>query len=340
MHLTEAFNIDEVVDKEQTPTQLFLGRLQPPHNGHAKILKQMSVHGWVAIVKGVGTGLDKVKNPLPYAYQAKLVKEIAPEIKIIEVPTGYLPDIINQIRLKGEEVRIVYAGADRIEDYKRQVNGANAKLPEEKQFNVQFRLADRVTSATMVRDAIRSNNQSAFRANVPREIWGEYKTLRNYLGEGVNVKTFGQFLQEAIDPATMSVFNDEEGLMELVTSGGRSFDFGEGGRTDKGYSGGRSGDWGAGGRSDKGYSGGREFDWGSGGRTDEDMDDLDVTLGDEMTPSAESLPESQDPNATKLSGGRGDKKRLDPAKTPDNAHQISDVKKPQLANTANFIKKI
>lgn len=340
MILTEAFDIADVVDKRDVPGALFLGRLQPPHNGHAKIIKSMGYHGWVAIVKGVGTGADKSRNPLPYDYQEKLVKEISPETHVIEVPTGYLPDIINRIRLLDTEIRIVYAGEDRINDYKRQISAANQKLDASKQFDVQFRLSERMTSATIVRDAIKSNNQTAFRTNTPREIWGEYNTLRKYLGEGEGMKNFGQFLKETIDPATMSVFNDEEGLMELVTSGGRDFDFGDGGRSDRGYSGGRSSSYSGGGRSDRGYSGSRGFDWGEGGRTDEDMNDLDMTLGDEMTPSGESLPESQDPNASKLSGARGDKRSLDPAKTPDNQHQLSDVKKPTLANTANYVKKI
>lgn len=319
--LTEAFTfkVEDVLPRQKKAAELFLGRLQPPHNGHAKIISGMH-NGWVAIVKGSVTSQDRSKNPLPYEYQKKLVHEIEPNVPVIEVPTGYLPDIINEIRKRGQEVETVFAGPDRIQDYQRQIAGINAKLDADKKFEVTFKLADRVTSATTVRDAIRTNNQTAFRANVPRAIWGEYNTLRDYLKE--DVKSFNQFLSEITDPASRSVF-DDQGVIESRDNGGW-----------EAYSGGRSSDYSGGGRTDKEYSGGRSFDYGSGGRTDSGR--YEGGRADEDT----ELPESADPNSKKLSGARGDKPHLKGTKTPSMQHQITDKSKPTDANTQNFLKHI
>ena len=324
--LTEAFtfNIEDVLSRQKKVAELFLGRLQPPHNGHAKIINSMQ-NGWVAIVKGALSSKNKVQNPLPYEYQKKLVNEIAPSVPVIEVPTGYLPDIINEIRKRGQEVETVYAGPDRMEEYQRQLAGVNAKLGTDKKFTVTFKLAERITSATTVRDAIRNNNQTAFRANVPRSIWPEYEKLREYLKEDTNMKSFRQFMFEMTDPASLAAF-DAQGVIESRDdggfsnySGGRTFDYGDGGRTDTGREqGGRTFDYGDGGRTDTGST--------EGGRADEDSD----------TP----LPEAADPIANKLSGSRGDNPHLGGTEAPNMQHQISDKAKPTDANTANFIKHI
>lgn len=335
MLLSEAFNIEDVLPKQKKVAELFLGRLQPPHNGHAKIIDGMK-NGWVAIVKGALSSQDKSKNPLPFEYQKKLVNEIAPRVPVIEVPTGYLPDIINEIRKRGQEVQTVYAGADRIEGYQKQLAGANAKLDADKQFDVSFKLSERVTSATTVRDAIRSGNQTAFRANVPRAIWGEFDKLQDYLKED-EVKTFHSWLREMTDPASRAVF-DDQGVVEsragsgFSTDGGRTGSEDGGGRTDRGYSGGRSFDYGDGGRTDTGRY--------QGGRSDEALDDLDGLTDGEMIEPGTSLPEAADPISHKLSGARGDKPHLTGTKPPDMQHQISDKKKPTQANTADYIKKI
>lgn len=338
--LTEAFifNIEDVLPRQKKAAELFLGRLQPPHNGHAKIINGMR-NGWVAIVKGAESSKNKAQNPLPFAYQKKLVNEIAPEVPVIEVPTGYLPDIINEIRKRGQEVETVYAGPDRMEDYQRQIAGVNAKLDAGKQFKVSFKLAERVTSATTVRDAIRNGNQTAFRANVPRAIWKEYGTLRDYLKEDADMKDFKQFLAEITDPASLSVF-DAQGVIESrddggfgAMSGGRDGrDETGGGRTDRGYSGGRSFDYGSGGRTDSGRY--------EGGRADEDTDELNGVDTGEMIDTGTALPEAADPIANKLSGGRGDKQHLRGAKPPDMQHQISDKKKPTQSHTQDFLQHI
>lgn len=201
MILLEAFTIDDVIERKNDPVDLFFGRFQPPHNAHTKTIQSLH-NGVVAVVKGAATSKNLDRNPLPFEYQKKLIKLISPNVDVIEVPTGYLPQIINIIRESGKEVRDVWAGDDRINSYRQQIEGINKKLPHDKQFNVSFRdtnTRDDV-SATEVREAIRSDNETAFRVNTPKQIWGEFKNLQQYMKEQKTMKTFNRFLQESEDP--------------------------------------------------------------------------------------------------------------------------------------------
>lgn len=191
--------------------ELFLGRMQPIHNGHAGIIASMK-NPVVAIVKGAKSSQDKTKNPLNLKYQQKLLKKVAPNAKVIEVPSGYLPDICKYIEehLK-MKVSVVHAGTDRLGKYKAQVMGANKKLPSEEQLHVSFKEAERAegaTSATVVREAIRSGDEKAYRAHVPRTIWDEFNTLQKMLTEEIDmsgefeIKPFSQWLQEEVVKAS------------------------------------------------------------------------------------------------------------------------------------------
>lgn len=201
------FDLKDMLPKARVPCELFLGRMQPLHNGHAGIIRSMH-NGVVAIVKGAVTGLDRIKNPLSFDYQAKLVRKIAPHVEIIAVPTGYLPEIVNMLRHEGKEVQTLWGGSDRISEYKAKVDRANKSLPADKQISIHFREADRAedpASGTAVRQAIRSNNEAAFKQNMPREIWSEFKTLKRLLENTMlednkfvptGFKTFDEFLNE------------------------------------------------------------------------------------------------------------------------------------------------
>jgi hypothetical protein len=152
----------------------------------------------VVLVKGAKSSEDKTKNPFSVDYQIKLIKKIEPHAEIMVASTGYLPAIMEQLREKGMEPDAVYAGADRISGYKKQIDDANSKLPDEYKYHVEFKETERVTSATTVRNAIRSNNIDEFKRNMPKELWGEFDTMKKLLGEKINVgiKSFEEWLSE------------------------------------------------------------------------------------------------------------------------------------------------
>ena len=156
---------------------LLFGRFQPVHNGHKAIMDEMT-NPVVCIVKGKVTSKDKEKNPFDFDfdYQKALIQKVNPKVRVIEVDTGYLPDIIQKI---GECPDTVYCGSDRIGQYKAQIERANKELDDP--LVVQFVETERVTSASVVREAIRSGDKKAFKANVPRAIWDQYPTMKKRL---------------------------------------------------------------------------------------------------------------------------------------------------------------
>jgi nicotinamide mononucleotide adenylyltransferase len=177
--------------------QLFIGRMQPVHLGHKKIIDSMT-NPVIVIVKGEKSSEDRLRNPFSAEYQVKLIKKIAPQAEIITASSGYLPKIMAQLREKGMEVDTVYAGADRIAGYKKQVESANAKMDPEYRYNVKFKETDRVTSATAVRDAIRAGDEQEFRKLMPKELWGEFETMKEILSESFNfdLLSFEEWLNE------------------------------------------------------------------------------------------------------------------------------------------------
>jgi predicted nucleotidyltransferase len=166
--------------------ELFLGRLQPIHTGHKKIIDSMK-NPVVVIVKGGKSSEDKIRNPLSVEYQEKLLKKVSPGVEVSISPNGFLPGILGYFRKQGKEVTTIYAGADRIEGYQSAIEKANEKMPDDQKYHVTFKETERYTSATAVRNAIRSNDYDTFKKLVPKEIWDEWDTLRKTLAVNEDV---------------------------------------------------------------------------------------------------------------------------------------------------------
>jgi len=179
--IEEVFSFDSVPEKRSKGVELFLGRMQPVHLGHLKIIKKMK-NPIVALVKGHTTGKDKKRNPLDVHYQTYLLRKMVPGLRIITVNNGYLPEIVSSLREStGNEVEKVYAGEDRLSDYKRQIDSANKKLDISRQFDIDFVKTERFTSATKVREAIRSGNEEEFKKLTPKTIWDEWGEMKRRL---------------------------------------------------------------------------------------------------------------------------------------------------------------
>jgi predicted nucleotidyltransferase len=113
--------------------------------------------------------------------QIKYLKKLFSSLDVLEVPTGFIPDIINAIRKDGKEVVTVYAGSDRIAGYKKMIDVYNKKLGDDQQMNVKFKKTPRVTSATTVRDAIRDDDIETFKKNMPKKLHSEWESLRKII---------------------------------------------------------------------------------------------------------------------------------------------------------------
>lgn len=158
---------------------LFLGRMQPIHKGHQAIIKMMK-NPIVLLVKGKASSADKAKNPFDEAYQEKLIKKLNGNVDVRVVSTGYIPDVAAQLREEGKELVAVYAGADRISSYKNQFD--RLKLDTEHAFHVKFHETPRIVSATQVRTAIRDDDYDSFKEYMPKELWGEWGTMKRKIG--------------------------------------------------------------------------------------------------------------------------------------------------------------
>jgi hypothetical protein len=194
--------------------ELFLGRMQPIHIGHKKIIDSMT-NPIVVIVKGE----DKAHNPLSVEYQEKLLKKVTPGVEVSVSPNGFLPGILGYFRKKGKEVVKIYAGADQIEGYKTAINSTNAKLPEDQKYDVTFQETEPVTGATAVRNAICSGDQETFKKLCPKEIWDEFDNLQKALklSESLIVLSFREWLnEEGTTTMTGNVQNKDVPLGKIV----------------------------------------------------------------------------------------------------------------------------
>lgn len=160
--------------------ELFLGRMQPLHKGHQKIIKGMK-NGIVVVVKGKASSEDKARNPLDIETQQRLLAKAVPGVPVSVSPNGFLPGILGYFRKQGKEIVKIYCGADRIADYSKAISDANKKMAPEYHYQVEFEETERFTSATSVRKAIRTGDYDTFKTLMPREIWDEWDNLRAVL---------------------------------------------------------------------------------------------------------------------------------------------------------------
>lgn len=163
--------------------ELFLGRFQPLHKGHATVIGRMK-NPIVALVKGGKSGQDKNKNPLNLKDQARLIKKAFPKSIVIEVKTGYIPDIAEELLKKNMRITAVWAGEDRRGNYESQLKNYDKKNPEKAQ-NIKFKPTftsggERIggTSATIVRQAIRDGDKATFLKHMDKKLHGEWEFLR------------------------------------------------------------------------------------------------------------------------------------------------------------------
>lgn len=162
---------------------LFIGRFQPFTVAHQKLVSEAQ-NVVVAVVKGVKSSQDKYMNPFDFNSQAYMIEKCVPGALVIEVTSGYVPDIIAQLAEFGLAVRRVIAGEDRVNDYERQLTRHNSL--NETQLTVDMLSVPRSTmgvSATKVRNALRNDCFEEFVTLVPEELHGDYEEMKQVVNE-------------------------------------------------------------------------------------------------------------------------------------------------------------
>ena len=124
----EAFNPNEYVNKVMGKTaSLFIEHMQTINE---TIINKMK-NPIVALVKSEDGEFDE-------NYQMKLIKKINPNVTVITAFSGYIPDIINEIRKSDIEIEELFVDDDRISRYKRQIESFNKQVPTEKQISIKL----------------------------------------------------------------------------------------------------------------------------------------------------------------------------------------------------------
>ena len=187
----------KLILEARTPgTAIFIGRMQPITLAHYNIIEQARKTYddiFIVIVKGAKTSADKRKNPFTLGQRVQFIYRAfdgkIPMDHIIKAPTGFTPDILDYLdkyisKKKLKKRFVIFAGADRADDYKRQIDKyyeGEAKIDIE----VIPREEDSI-SATKVRKALIDNNLNEFKRLMPQTLWNEFDNMRKILLSKVN----------------------------------------------------------------------------------------------------------------------------------------------------------
>jgi cytidyltransferase-like protein len=164
-------------ESTKTPVSVLLGRFNPPHLGHIKMVKMMKYKPVILIVEGKKSSDDKTRNPLSGQERAEMIKKIIPNADVRVVYSANFSPILFHLQKDGKYiVKEIMAGADRVDSYKKMV-----EKTEWKDINVV--LTPRVTSATKVRESIRNGDEETFKKLMPRVLWNEWEMMREKIAD-------------------------------------------------------------------------------------------------------------------------------------------------------------
>jgi len=165
-------------EKEETHG-IFSGRFQPVTAAHAKIIEDIgkeNTRGTIFLVKGKASSKDKDKNPFDTDIQKKMLELVAPknvDIKIIS--SGFFVGELNDM---SDNNFVAYAGSDRISAYEK----FKKYMDEGKTLTIkEIKRTDEDISATKVREALKNNDEEAFKKLTNPKMYKMYNELKNLL---------------------------------------------------------------------------------------------------------------------------------------------------------------
>lgn len=163
---------------------VIMGRFQPFHNGHLKMvnfLKEKNDKKTFIIV--VHPGHNKSgKSPFDKNIVKMYMDEITENHDNIEgylfVSSGLLGSAIAKLIDKGYNPLLIGAGADRMEDYEKQMDYIKVSDVKDK-LDSSFSLLEtpRTSSSTKVRNILREKDYNSFKKLVPKEVANLYNNL-------------------------------------------------------------------------------------------------------------------------------------------------------------------
>ena len=173
-------NVQTIKDDVYLTAKLKVNRMEPGNNnalvlgkfrvfteGHKKMI-DTALKGSDGVVIAVVSSRDK-KSKETISLRKRMIAAVYPEAYIIEASTGNIVTILNKSK---KNVNKVYAGSDRIESYKSQLDRSPDVTVNE------IRRNDADVSATKVIEVINNDDFATFRTLTPPQVhpfWNELK---------------------------------------------------------------------------------------------------------------------------------------------------------------------
>ncbi len=175
-------------------TTTTIGRFVIPHRIHTEMFLQLEAEALregydrfdIGIVHGLGTGQDELRNPTTFDQRAEMITEILRAegtrlpFGFILLRTGFLGDLVNEARRQDAEPMLLLAGPDRVNSYRRQLQYVR-EMDSELQVEEFRPVGDAEVRGTLVRQAIRDDDQETFERMVPDAIHRWWQELRRTL---------------------------------------------------------------------------------------------------------------------------------------------------------------
>lgn len=186
-------------DQGGQPVNIFVGRFQPFHLGHLRILETLRSANQspsvVIYVKGKDVSRHFFSEELTLRMLRRIKEANVGLIDVVQAKSDNLEELLSILRPKYEP-RLWGAGEDRVSKYQMQIDSLRKKefysLRKDFKTLELVRSGDEIgdVSATKIRGYIKNNDQVNFQKSMPEVLWGFWYELCQTLEEKVKKNEF------------------------------------------------------------------------------------------------------------------------------------------------------
>lgn len=150
------------LQEQNNSVGIIVGRFNPPHNGHLKLINEACKENnvvYVCVVEGEKSSLNFERNPIPGDYIIELLKPLIPSNCILQITqTGFIPTIFANARYELIDKNItVYCGPDRYKKF----NNMKQYMEEDFRSHVHIKMENfnrENISSTIIRKLLRKRD--------------------------------------------------------------------------------------------------------------------------------------------------------------------------------------
>lgn len=158
---------------------VILGRFQPFHNGHLKMVQfAQKKFGVPVVLLMINTKDVDERHPFPSSLTQNIYNKIPGIQDVLIVKSADIVSMAQICRDAGYEMTYWLAGPDRFNDYLRQTNKYKEKAGLPDDFELVETVRDGDMGATKVREALKIGDKKAFMEMTPKFLHQYYLTFR------------------------------------------------------------------------------------------------------------------------------------------------------------------